>query len=143
MQSYYLWLPYTFWVEAYGSDGDIVTSDTHITISWKTLRGRLATPDAAAFEILPISSIYDVSIIPATSTRNGCLQLHLIGNPSSISREHNWISNLHAGKITHGVMFNLSAQFQFKALADHIQRQIYFLSKNRTNQDFGTNSASS
>jgi hypothetical protein len=129
-------------MEAFGSDGSIVANDTHVTISWTSLRGRLSSPDGTAFETIPISKIYEVSVIPATSSRKGCLQLHLVGNTASMSTELNWMSNLHQGTLTHGVMFTLPAQFQFKALADHIQRRMYFLNKNRLGEGFNKGVAS-
>jgi len=130
-------------MEAFGSDGDIVANDSHVTISWKSLRGRLSAPNGAAFEIIPISEIYEVSIIPATSTQKGCLQLHLLGNATSVSTELNWMSNLHEGTVTHGVMFNLPEQFQFSSLTEHIRRRMYFLGKNRLAEEFGTGLSSS
>jgi hypothetical protein len=125
-------------MEAFGSDGNIVANDSHVTISWTSLRGRLSAPDGAAFETIPISQIYEISVIPATSTQKGCLQLHLMGNTSSMSTELNWVSNLHEGTLTHGVMFNLPEQFQFNALTEHIRRRMYFLGKNRISEKFGT-----
>lgn len=130
-------------MEAQGCDGDIVANDSHVTISWKSLRGRLSAPDGAAFETIPISQIYEISVIPATSTQKGCLQLHLLGNTSSMSTELNWMSNLHEGTLTHGVMFNLPEQFQFNALTEHIKRRMYFLRKIRLAEEFGTGSNSS
>jgi hypothetical protein len=135
-------VPYNSGVEAYGSDGHLVANDSHVTISWKTLRGRLSSAEGASLEVIPISRIYEVILIPATDTRKGCIQLHLIGNPDSVNAEINWMSSLHKGILTHAVMFKLPEQFQFKALADHIQDRIIQLRNASPRDDFGSGLAS-
>lgn len=129
-------------MEAYGSDGHIAANDTHVTISWKTLRGRLSSLDGTSLEIVPISRIYEAIYIPATPTRKGCLQLHLIGSPESVHTEINWMSSLHKGTLAHAVMFTLPQQFQFKALVEHIQERILQLRKSTPLEDFGSGLAS-
>ncbi|MFM8448388.1 MAG: hypothetical protein ACKN92_09565 [Candidatus Nanopelagicaceae bacterium] len=129
-------------MEAYGSDGNIVANETHLTITWTSLRGRLSSRDRLPFETIPISRIGEVSVIPATPFQKGCFQVYLVGNPLNVNDQLDWISALHKGTLTHGVMFTLPAQFQFKAVAEHIQRQIYFLGKYRRGGDFNIGLAS-
>ena len=118
-------------MEAYGSDGDIVASDTHLSISWKSLRGRLSSTTGAPIEVVAISDIYEVTLMSASDQHKGCLQLHLYGNPSNMEMRVNWMSNLHLGILTHVVTFESPAQFQFNALASHIQNRINILKSNR------------
>ena len=129
-------------MEAYGSDGQIAANDSHVTISWKTLRGRLASSEGASLEVVPISRIYEAVLIPATATRKGCMQLHLIGNPESVNTEINWMSSIHKGTVTHAVMFTMPQQFQFNALVDHIQERISTLRQSSPLDDFGSGLAS-
>ena len=133
---------YNFVVEAYGTDGHIVANDSHVTISWKTLRGRLSSSEGGSLEVIPISRIYEAILIPATESRKGCIQLHLIGNPESVNTEINWMSSLHKGVLTHAVMYKIPEQFQFKALADHIQERVLHLRKLSPLDEFGSGIAS-
>lgn len=129
-------------VQAYGTDGHIVANDSHVTISWKTLRGRLSSSEGGSLEVIPISRIYEAILIPATETRKGCIQLHLIGNPKSVNTEINWMSSLHRGVLTHAVMFKMPEQFQFKALAEHIQERVLHLRKRPPLDEYGSGIAS-
>lgn len=99
--------------------------------------------DGASLEVIPISRIFEVDVIPATATRKGCLQLHLIGNADALSTELNWMSNLQQGQISHGVMFVESAQFEFAAMAEHIRTRIQLLRRVAPFEEFGSGIASS
>ena len=109
---------------AYGSDGDIAASDTHLTIYWKTLRGRLASAAGTPIEVVPISKIDEITLIPSSETQKGCLQLHLHGNTRIEGEQLNWMSHLRDGILTHVVTFTLPAQFEFNALAKHLEAKI-------------------
>ena len=114
-------------MEAHGSDGDIAANDSHVTILWKTLRGRLSSKDGASLEIIPISRIFETVIVPATESRKGCIQFHIIGMPKDSGSELSWMSSLHKGQLNQTVMFTLPMQFEFQALADYIENRIKIL----------------
>ncbi len=111
-------------MQAHGADGLIATNDTHVTITWKTLRGRMSSADGSNLEVIPISRIFEVLLIPAKEGMKGCLQFNLIGSDTSLAFEENWMSTLRKDKLNHAVLFNLPAQFEFKSLADHLQARI-------------------
>ena len=67
-------------MQAHGADGLIATNDTHVTITWKTLRGRMSSADGSNLEVIPISRIFEVLLIPAKEGMKGCLQFNLIGS---------------------------------------------------------------
>jgi len=116
-------------MHAHGADGLIAANDTHVTINWTTLRGRLSSVDGSNLEVIPISKIYEVLLIPATSTMKGCLQFNLIGSEHSLAFEGNWMATLRKDNLNHVVLFNQPAQFEFKALTEHIQKRITLLRK--------------
>lgn len=111
-------------MEAHGSDGNIAANDTHVTISWKTLRGRLSSVHGASLEVIPIARIFETIVIPATAKKKGCIQFHIIGNPNDDISELNWMSSLHKGRLNQTVMFTEPMQFEFQAMASHIQARI-------------------
>ena len=98
-------------MQAHGTDGTIAVNDSHVTIVWKTLRGRLTSLDGSNMEIVPISRIFDVVLIPATENMKGCFHLNLIGSENPLVFEENWMSSLHKSSLNHAVLFNLPSQF--------------------------------
>ena len=111
-------------MQAHGSDGNIAANDTHVTISWKTLRGRLSSVHGASLEVIPIASIFETILIPATAQKKGCIQFHIIGTPNDNHSELSWMSSLHKGRLNQTVMFTEPLQFEFQAMADHIKNRI-------------------
>ena len=114
-------------MEAHGVDGIIAANDSNVTITWKTLRGRLTSIDGSNLEVIPISRIFDTVLISATAESKGCLQFFLIGNESLLKFEDNWMSNLRKNKTNHAVLFNLHSQFQINALRNHVHERIRYL----------------
>ncbi|CAB4699132.1 unannotated protein [freshwater metagenome] len=114
-------------MQAHGADGVIAANDSHITITWTTLRGRMSSLDGSNVEVVPISQIFETLLIPAKAGMKGCLQFNLIGSQSSLAFEENWMSSLRIGNLHHAVLFNHPSQFEFKALADHIKGRITHL----------------
>ena len=119
-------------MEAQGADGIIAANETHVTITWKTLRGRLSSIDGSNLEVIPISRIFDTVLIPATPGSKGCLQFSLIGNENPLTFEENWMSNLRKNKTTHAVLFHLPSQFQINALRTIVHERISYLRSNQS-----------
>ena len=127
-----LMFAYHLTMEAHGIDGLIAVNDSHVTITWKTLRGRLNSIDGSNLEVIPISRIFDTVLIPATAESKGCLQFSLIGNENVLSFEDNWMSNLRKNKTNHAVLFHLPAQFQINALRNFVHERISNLRSDRS-----------
>lgn len=118
---------YDLSMQAHGADGMIAANDSHVTIVWKTLRGRLTSLDGSNMEIIPIARIFDVVLIPATENMKGCFHLNLIGSENPLVFEENWMSSLRKSSLNHAVLFNLPSQFEFNALTNHVLDQIKYL----------------
>lgn len=118
-------------MEAHGVDGSIAANETHLTITWKTLRGRLSSHDGSNLEVIPISRIFETHLIPAKEGMKGCLQLNMIGSENSLAFEENWMSTLRKGNVNHAVLFHLPAQFQFKSMVDFIEGRITHLRRSQ------------
>lgn len=123
--------PYDSPMEAHGVDGIVAVNETHITITWKTLRGRLSSFDGSNLEVIPLSRIFEAHLIPATASMKGCLQFNLIGGENSLAFEENWMSTLRKSNLNHAVLFHLPSQFQFRALSDHVQERITHLRRSQ------------
>lgn len=111
-------------MEAHGIDAVVGVNHSHITISWKTLRGRLASTNGAPNEVISLSRIYDVYLLPANENSKGCFQIHMIGSTTSVAPELTWLSDIREGRIDFAVMFNHGAQFQFNGVSTFIKEQI-------------------
>lgn len=120
-------------MEAHGLDGYIVVNDSHIVIEWKTLRGRLSSVHGAPVEVIPMSRVFDVLVVPSTENRKGCLQIQMLGHPINFAQEHSWLSDVRDGRLNYVVMFNHSAKFEFHSVESFIKHRIRSL---RT-QDLG------
>ena len=116
-------------MEAHGVDALIAANVTHITVTWKTLRGRLTSFDGSNMDVIPISRIFDTHLIPATENQKGCFQLNLIGSETSIAFEENWMAAIRNGNLNHAVLFNQAAQFQFNSFAAYVKERITYLRK--------------
>ncbi len=129
-------------MQAHGADGNIAANDTHVTINWTTLRGRLSSVDGSNLEVIPISRIFEVLLIPAKPTMKGCLQFNLIGSERSLAFEENWMATLRKGNLNHAVLFNEAAQFEFRAITEHIQKRILQMRTAQPYDGFGTSAQS-
>ena len=122
-------------MEAHGLDGYIVANDSHITIEWKTLRGRLASVHGAPVEVIPMSKVFDVLLVPSSENRKGCLQIQILGQPVNSAQEHSWLSEARDGRLNFVVMFGHSATFEFHTIESFIKHKINAL----RNRDFNFN----
>lgn len=127
-------------MRASGIDGEIVANDTHLTIIWKSLRGRLSNIYGSSLEIIELSKILDITLIPASPEMRGCLQLHLVRKNKVTPSEFSWMTDLHQKVISHGIMFDIQSQFEFYALTNHVSKRILmsnnFLENSQYNQEF-------
>ena len=114
-------------MEAYGSDGILAVNENFITITWKSLRGRLGSAHGAPSEVIPLNRIFDIFLIPATEDKKGCVQIQLIGSSSNLSSEHNWMQTLRDKKVNQTVMFTFEHQFEFNALVKFVELRISVL----------------
>ena len=121
-------------MEAHGTDGILAVNENFITITWKSLRGRLGSSHGAPTEVVPLNRIFDIFLIPATASRKGCVQIQLIGSSSNLKSEHNWVETLRDKKINQTIMFNLQNQFEFNAVVKFVERRISLL-RTQTNYD--------
>jgi hypothetical protein len=118
-------------MEAHGIDALIAANETHITITWKTLRGRLSSFDGSNMEVIPVSKIFETHLIPPTTTEKGCFQINLLGSENSLAFEENWMTALHKGNVHHAILFQAPSQFQFNVLANYIQERITYLRRSQ------------
>ena len=112
---------------ASGIDGEIFANNTHLTILWKTLRGRLSNVYGSSLEVIELSKIGDITLIPASNEMRGCFQLHLVGKKSVSSSDVSWMADLHQKIISHGIMFDMQSQFEFQSLTKHVTKRLLLL----------------
>lgn len=128
-------------MEALGDDGSVTVNDSHIIIEWKTLRGRLSSQGGSNLESIPISRVFEAILIPAKPEMKGCLQINLIGSENTLAFEENWMSTMNKNNLHHAVLFGAHAQFQFRAIAEHIHEKIQILRAGQPAILFGPNSS--
>jgi len=116
-------------MEAHGADGILAVNENFITITWKSLRGRLGSSHGAPTEVVPLNRIFDIFLIPATENKKGCIQIQLIGSSSNLASEHNWMQTLRDKKVNHTIMFNLQNQFEFNAIVKFVEQRVNLLRK--------------
>jgi hypothetical protein len=112
-------------MEVRGEDGILKINERMLTIFWTSLRGRLLASNGANIEVIPISKVFDVILVPASSVRKGCFQVRLLGHKGSlqpINMGLNMSNSLMRGEISHCVLFTEVHQPSFRKFEGEFTR---------------------
>lgn len=114
-------------MEAQGVDGVLRLSESHLTIFWTSLRGRLSNSNGADIEAIPLERIFDHSLVQATHTQLGSLQIRLFNTDGSLvplNRESQLEESLLDKVILHSVTFHEINLPQFMNLHRELQIRV-------------------
>ena len=89
---------------------DVLLKKYHkVTISWKTLRGRLSSINGVPKEVISLNKIYDVYLLLAKDNSKDCFQIQIIGSKATLAKKLSWLSDIREGRIDFAVMFKPEA----------------------------------
>lgn len=114
-------------MEIQGIDGILKLTDDFLSITWISLRGRLNASTGADIEIVPLERIFDHSLVEATATQFGCLQIRLLnsyGKLEPLNRESE-ISDPYSDRvILHSITFHEINLPHFMNLHKELEKRV-------------------